>query len=781
MLMLRCRFHPPLPLRSFSLPPLLLVLLFTLSAIGAFAASPAAPQPLYRDPVYDGAADPVVIWNPGTQTWWMFYTNRRANVPGLSGVAWVHDTRVSIAESRDRGITWTRVGDAAIDLPPAVGSTQPTQWAPEVLTGPDGTHHMYLTVVPGVFEDWQHPRHIVHLTSADLRHWTYRSTLALFSDRVIDAGVARLPDGTWRLWYNNERDGKSIYFADSPDLYHWTDRGKATGVGERPGEGPCVFHWRGSWWMLVDLWRGLGVYRSDNLIDWTPQPDNLLGVPGLGRDDGVNGGHPGVVVCGDRAYLFYFTHPGRAGTIRPDDPDELDRRRSSIQVTELRLDETGALTCDRNAPTFIDLVPPPALESDTHNPSVIGDDAFSGSSINTPPGYNQSLTSNATHQFAGYYRPDGTLVIARRSLDSPHWSQQATSFRANVADAHNAIALGIDGAGGLHLAWGHHNIPLQYARTAPGGATAPRLTFATPESLIGRHESSVTYPQFLPLPDGDLVLVHRDGGSGRGNFVLNHYDRQTATWSRLHDNLLDGEGVRSAYPSFFTDRFGTLHLAWTWRETPDVATNHDLAYARSHDGGRTWSDAENRPLAVPFSAASEAYVARIPMRSTLMNPPAVSADDSGRPLIANYWQAAGEPAPQYYLLHHVQGSWRRHRLFQNTLDFELAGGGTKRPAFSRSVIAATGNSVTVAFRHDAFGGAPLLAHCDDLLARQPRFDLTVLPTGDLDAWEPTADVAALHRSGHLDMLVQPVQQRDGNDQAPAHHDSAPLQLWSLDL
>ena len=23
-----------------------------------------APKPLFRDPVYDGAADPVVIWNP---------------------------------------------------------------------------------------------------------------------------------------------------------------------------------------------------------------------------------------------------------------------------------------------------------------------------------------------------------------------------------------------------------------------------------------------------------------------------------------------------------------------------------------------------------------------------------------------------------------------------------------------------------------------------------------------------------------------------------------------
>ena len=46
-----------------------------IAATMAFADT-AAPKPLYRDPVYDGAADPVVIWNPAVQRWWMFYTNR---------------------------------------------------------------------------------------------------------------------------------------------------------------------------------------------------------------------------------------------------------------------------------------------------------------------------------------------------------------------------------------------------------------------------------------------------------------------------------------------------------------------------------------------------------------------------------------------------------------------------------------------------------------------------------------------------------------------------------
>jgi hypothetical protein len=314
---------------------------------------PMADVPLYRDPIHDGAADPVVLWNPERETWWMFYTNRRAGVPGLSGVAWVHGTRIGIAESTDGGASWEYAGTAEIDLPPEAAGTRPTHWAPEVLTAPDGRHHMFLTVVPGIFEDWQHPRSIVHLESDDLRLWSGPRVLELASDRVIDATVLQLEDGTWRLWYNNERDSKSIYFADSEDLDAWTDRGKA--VGDQDGEGPVVFRFRGAYWMITDVWEGLAVYRSDDALDWTRQSGgNLLAQPGRGRDDGVIGQHADVVVAGERAFLFYFTHPGRRGPDR--DADGPEQRRSSIQVVEL-LESGGRLSCDRDAPTFIDLRP----------------------------------------------------------------------------------------------------------------------------------------------------------------------------------------------------------------------------------------------------------------------------------------------------------------------------------------------------------------------------------------------------------------------------------------
>lgn len=310
-----------------------------------------AAKPLFRDPVFDGAADPVVIWNRQERKWFLFYTSRRANVPDLPGVSWVYGSPIGIAESEDGGATWRYRGTADIDVA-GISEGQDTYWAPDVIAH-DGRYHMFLTFVPGIRTDWSGPRRIVHLTSDNLLQWHYESTLSLASEKVIDAAVLRLPDGTWRLYYNDETDNKSICYADSSDLFTWQDRGKLPG-GRRKGEGPKAFFWKDRYWMVIDHWQGLGVYHSTDTLHWTPQAHDILFEPGIGPEDGVMGNHADVVVSGDRAFLFYFTHPGRRG---PDaKSDTTEQRRSSVQVVELTCNGEE-LEADRDAPAHIALQP----------------------------------------------------------------------------------------------------------------------------------------------------------------------------------------------------------------------------------------------------------------------------------------------------------------------------------------------------------------------------------------------------------------------------------------
>ena len=112
--------------------------------------------------------------------------------------------------------------------------------------------------------------------------------------------------------------------------------------------------------MITDHWRGLGVYRSNDLMNWARKCD-ILDTPGSRQDDGQIGRHADVVVNGDRAFIVYFTHPDR-GTdehygFDVDHPPSA--KRTSIQIAELAYGD-NVLWCDRDQPFVVDLGRPDA-------------------------------------------------------------------------------------------------------------------------------------------------------------------------------------------------------------------------------------------------------------------------------------------------------------------------------------------------------------------------------------------------------------------------------------
>jgi hypothetical protein len=282
----------------------------------------------------------------------------------------------------------------------------------------------------------------------------------------------------------------------------------------------------------------------------------------------------------------------------------------------------------------------------------------------------------------------------------------------------------------------------------PGG-----LELTQKLEMTGYREDRVTYPEFYDLPDGDLLFLYRDGSSGNGDLMMKRYHTATQTWSLVQDALLDGEGERNAYWQFATDVHGTFHLSWVWRETGDVATNHDLAYAKSTDQGATWLRADGTPYELPITQDGAAYARRIPQGSTLINQTSMTTDDRGRPYIATYWTPAGDSVPQYHVVYHDGAAWHTRQVGRRTQAFTLGGYGTRRAPISRPELVVDTRDgqrrALLVFRDAERGERVSVAVSDDLDSGDWRiFDLT---EETVEAWEPSIDRALWreHRTLHL--------------------------------
>lgn len=390
-------------------------------------------------------------------------------------------------------------------------------------------------------------------------------------------------------------------------------------------------------------------------------------------------------------------------------------------------------------------------------------EGWANNSVNAVVFRKNSLVTHGDTQFIAFYDKDGYVVLGKRKLGAARWELKRSHYRGNAADAHNSISIMVDGAGFLHMAWDHHNHALRYVRSIGPGT----LALSDKIAMLGKDEASVSYPEFYRLPDGNLLFFYRNGASGKGDLVINRYDLASGAWTRLHSQLISGEGQRNAYWQAFVDHKGTLHLSWVWRESPDVASNHDMAYARSRDGGRTWEQSDGRRYALPITAAGADYAARIPQNSELINQTAMAADRNGNPVIASYWREAGSNVPQYHLLYHDGGAWSHLNLGFRKRPFSLSGQGTKAIPISRPQIMLNVDSDKPAgllvFRDEERGSKVSVVRIDDLRAR--RWSVHDLSGSAVGAWEPSFDTELWQRRGELNLFVQDVRQVDAEGSA----------------
>jgi len=408
--------------------------------------------------------------------------------------------------------------------------------------------------------------------------------------------------------------------------------------------------------------------------------------------------------------------------------------------------------------------------------STLPDSGWAKTSVNGVVFRGSSVATFGKLQYTAYYDGDSNVVLAKRTHGSVNWTAKVTSLTGTVSDAHNSISIQVDGDGFLHLAWDMHGTKLRYCKSLVAGG----LDMGPEQAMVGTQETSVTYPQFFRLANGNLLFLYRDGSSGNGDLTLNRYDLKTKAWTRLQTKLVDGQGLRNAYWQCHLDRNGVLHLSWVWRETSDVSTNHDMCYARSRDGGVTWEKSDGTAYSLPITAASAEYALRIAQKSDLINQTSIFGDAQSRPWIATYWAPAGTSIPQYQLIHHDGTAWKTQQLSHRTTAFSLSGVGTKQIPISRPqlVVDATADSVGVAmvFRDVERGDRVSLMRTTDLV--KDTWSVTDLTDSTVQAWEPSYDIDLWNSSRILSLFVQRMGQGDGETSVTLRPQPVRILEWS---
>jgi hypothetical protein len=398
---------------------------------------------------------------------------------------------------------------------------------------------------------------------------------------------------------------------------------------------------------------------------------------------------------------------------------------------------------------------------------------WAGNSVNTVVFRKNSVISHKNWQYTSYYNDAGYLVLAKRKLHTNKWEVRQSQYRGNIKDAHNSISIMIDGDGYLHVSWDQHASKLRYAKSIAPGA----LELGAEMVMIGRNEQKATYPEFYALKNGDLLFLYREGASGKGNLVLNRYYTKTKKWERVHDNLIDGQGKRNAYWQACIDKSGVFHISWVWREQSDVATNHDMSYAKSLDEGKTWISETGKAYPTPMNIENTAPIVLIPQKSELINSTSMTTSPSGMPYIASYWRSVNSNVPQYQIIYYNGEKWLIKQVAERKTPFTLSGVGTKRIPISRPQIVVNKKQIALVFRDEERGSKISVATTKDI--EKGIWQVKDVSAESQEQWEPSYDTSLWQRKNKLQLFVQQTGQGDG--EKTEHKPAQMVKIIQVDL
>jgi hypothetical protein len=380
-----------------------------------------------------------------------------------------------------------------------------------------------------------------------------------------------------------------------------------------------------------------------------------------------------------------------------------------------------------------------------------------GDSIANMAGFQlDSLTTDIANRVVYSVRQTQTkkIVISKCALDANYaltgsWTQdQSDILVTNVDDSHNCISQVVDASGRLHVSGDMHGVEMNYWRAAAPGDTHIEDWFSVP-IVAGEIalETSDTYPAFVRLVLGNLLWFFRSGASGGGDLVMRYWSDAanggSDSWVTLFANLIDGvsSGV-SAYPCRFAYKNGKLGVAWVWRNTPALNTNHDLCYMYALESGSVQT--------IPATQANAGYVEVIPVNTGLENVGGLEFDDAGNPVIAVNTDP-GDGFTQTKLWYWDGAAWVTRWIPGNLQPYSYVDSSSAQPTFLMSPIVqlmCRGGRMFGLTRYEcANNNGACVVVCEE--PTYSNWTLYQLDSVDLRDWEANIDMVRFRHDGEI--------------------------------
>jgi hypothetical protein len=197
-----------------------------------------------------------------------------------------------------------------------------------------------------------------------------------------------------------------------------------------------------------------------------------------------------------------------------------------------------------------------------------------------------ALAAFTTGSVVNFYSFDATTVTNTAQSYKSRPESGQTSFGSGVS-------LAVDGTGAIHSVWCSKNstypnsFNIRYSKSTDGGNTWATPTQVTMSNSSGNGWSN---PCIVVTPSGVPVIIasYQNAGGNSSNIICYVWNGSNFTSKTVYTTT--NLSYTQSNPCAAVDSNDVIHVVWHGKDATD-STYNNIRYAKSSDGGATWSSA----------------------------------------------------------------------------------------------------------------------------------------------------------------------------------------------